>query len=292
MSHSSTMLRAMSSDGSARIFVMNATNIVNDAISYHKTTPTASAVLGRTLIAASMMGTMLKERGNSLTLRFRGDGPAGAVLAVSDYYGNVKGYIENPNVDIPKKSNGKLDVSGAVGKGFMAVSKDLGMREPYISQSPIVSGEIAEDITSYYAISEQTPTLCALGVLINTDYTCKGAGGVLIQMLPFADEKVAQKIEENAKFLASLSGLFAEGKSNEEILALAMQDIPCDLFDEIEVDYACDCSRERTARALVSIGEDEVNDILREQGQVEIACHFCDKKYVFTPEDCKKLFKK
>ncbi len=290
MSQSSTMLRAMSSDGSARIFVMNATNLVNDAIKYHKTTPTASAVLGRTLIAASMMGTMLKEKGNSLTLRFRGDGPAGAVLAVSDYYGNVKGYIENPNVDIPKKSNGKLDVSGAVGHGFMAVSKDLGMREPYISQSPIVSGEIAEDITSYYATSEQTPTLCALGVLIDTDYTCKGAGGVLIQLLPFADEAVVDQIEKNAAFLASLSGLFAQGKTNEEILALAMQGVPCDLFDEIEVDYLCDCSRERTARALLAIGRDEVNSIIKEQGCVEVGCHFCDKKYSFTPEECEVLF--
>ena len=164
------------------------------------------------------------------------------------------------------------------------------MREPYVSQSPIVSGEIAEDVTSYYATSEQTPTLCALGVLIGTDYTCLGAGGVLIQLLPFADEGTVDLIERNAQFLASLSGLFAQGKSNEEILATAFQDIPYDLFDEIEVDYICDCSAERTGRALVTLGREEVADILAERGTVEICCHFCDKKYVFTQKECDALF--
>ncbi len=286
----STILRAMSQDGSARIFVINSTDIVNRAIGYHHTSPTASAVLGRTLTAASLMGAQLKEKDNLLTLAFRGDGPAGTVLATSDYFGNVKGYITNPDVDVPKKSNGKLNVSAAVGGGYMSVTKDLGMRKPYISQSPIVSGEIAEDITHYYATSEQTPTLCALGGLVDVDYTCKAAGGVLVQLLPFADEGTVDQIERNAQFLSSVSSLFAAGKTNEEILALAFQDIPYDLFDEIEVDYICDCSRERTARALISVGQAEVDDILAEQGQVEVACHFCDKKYVFTKEDCAALF--
>lgn len=286
----SKILRAMSQDGSARIFVINSTEIVNEAIRYHHTTPTASAALGRTLTAASLMGVQLKEKNNLLTLAFRGDGPAGTILATADYYGNVKGYIQNPLVDVPKKSNGKLNVSAAVGHGSMTVTKDLGMREPYTSQAPIVSGEIAEDITSYYAASEQTPTLCALGVLVDVDYSCKGAGGVLIQLLPFADENTVNLIERNAQFLASVSNLFAQGKSNEEILALAFQDIPFDLFDEISVDYLCDCSRERTGRALVAIGRKEVEDILKEQGQVEVCCHFCDKKYVFSPEDCEALF--
>ncbi len=286
----STILRAMSKDGSARIFVINSTAIVNRAIAYHKTTPTASAALGRVLTAASLMGVQLKEKDNSLTLAFRGDGPAGTILATSDYYGNVKGYIRNPNVDVPKKSNGKLNVSAAVGGGFMSVSKDLGMRKPYTSQSPIVSGEIAEDITDYYATSEQTPTLCALGVLVDVDYTCKAAGGVLVQLLPFAAEETIDLIERNAQFLSSVSNLFAAGKCNEEILAIAFQDVPFDLFDEITVDYQCDCSRARTSRALLSIGREEVNDILAEQGQVEVNCHFCDKKYIFTKENCDALF--
>lgn len=286
----STILRGMSQDGSARIFVINSTEIVNRAIEYHHTTPTASAALGRTLTAASLMGAQLKEKGDSMTLAFRGDGPAGTILATSDYYGNVKGYIANPDVDVPKKPNGKLNVSAAVGGGFMSVSKDLGLRKPYTSQSPIVSGEIAEDITHYYATSEQTPTLCALGVLVDVDYTCKAAGGVLIQLLPFADEATVDLIERNAQFLSSVSNLFAQGKCNEEILAIAFREIPFDLFDEISVDYLCDCSRERTARALVSVGKQEVDDILAEQGQVEICCHFCDKNYVFTKDDCEALF--
>ncbi|MCQ2433339.1 MAG: Hsp33 family molecular chaperone HslO [Clostridia bacterium] len=286
----SKILRAMSQDGSARIFVINSTGIVNAAIGYHHTTPTASAALGRVLTAASLMGTMLKEKEHSLTLRFQGDGPAGTILAAADYYGNVKGYIQNPGVDVPKKSNGKLDVRAAVGQGYMCVSRDLGLKEPYISQAPIVSGEIAEDITSYYATSEQTPTLCALGVLVDVDYTCKGAGGVLIQLLPFADEKTVDLIERNAQFLSSVSSLFAEGKTNKEVMDIAFQDIPYDLFDELDVDYVCDCSRERTTKALLAVGKAEVDDILAEQGQVEVCCHFCDKKYVFTPEDCEKLF--
>lgn len=290
MQNQSKILRAMSRDGSARAFVINSTEIVNAAIRYHHTTPTASAALGRTLTAASLMGTMLKEKEHSLTLRFHGDGPAGTVLAVADYFGNVKGYIENPNVSLPKKANGKLDVGGAVGGGYLSVCRDIGLKEPYISQSPIVTGEIAEDITNYYAISEQTPTLCALGVLVDVDYTCKGACGVLIQLLPFADNETVDKIERNAEFLASVSKLAAEGKSNQDILDIAFQDIPYDLFDEIDVDYFCDCSRERTARALLSLGKDEVNGILAEQGKVEVCCHFCDKKYVFLPEDCGKLF--
>ncbi len=286
----SKILRAMSRDGSARIFVINSTDIVDQAVQYHHTTPTATAALGRVLTAASLMGTLLKEKEHSLTLRFHGDGPAGTILAAADYFGNVKGYIENPDVDIPKKSNGKLDVRGAVGAGFMSVSRDLGLKEPYISQAPIVSGEIAEDVTSYFATSEQTPTLCALGVLVDVDYSCKGAGGVLIQLLPFADEGTIDQIEKNAPLLASVSKLFAEGKSNEEILSIAFRDIPYDLFDELEVDYVCDCSRERTERALLAVGRDEVDNILTEQGQVEICCHFCDKKYVFTRDDCDALF--
>ena len=290
MKNQSKILRAMSQDGSARAFVINSTDIVNEAIRFHHTTPTASAALGRTLTAASFMGTMLKEKEHSLTLRFQGDGPAGTIIAVADYYGNVKGYIQNPGVDLPKKSNGKLDVGRAVGRGFLSVCRDLGLKEPYISQSPIVTGEIAEDVTNYYAISEQTPTLCALGVLVDVDYTCKAAGGVLIQLLPYADESTVDLIERNAQFLNSVSSLIAEGKTNQDILNIAFQDIPYDLFDEIDVDYLCDCSRERTARALLAIGEKEVNDVLAEQGKVEVCCHFCDKKYVFTAEDCHKLF--
>lgn len=296
MQKSSTILRAMTRDGSARAFVINSREIVNTAISYHHTTPTASALLGRTLTAASMMGTLLKDKGNTLTLNIKGDGPAGNVIAVSDYAGNVKGYIAEPNVDIPKKSNGKLDVSGAIGHGTLSVVKDIGLKEPYSGMINLVSGEIAEDITQYFAVSEQTPSLCALGVLIDRDYSCKAAGGVLISLLPFAAEETIAQLEKNANKLSNISRLFDEGLSCQEVMNIALEGIEYDIFDEIDAWYACDCSRERCARALVSIGKDEVDGIYEEcraEGkpeEIQIECHFCDKKYVFTKADTDKMF--
>lgn len=298
MKQRSTVLRAMTRDGSARAFVINSTDIVNTAIGYHHTTPTASALLGRTLTAASMMGTLLKDKGNTLTLNIRGDGPAKNVIAVSDYAGNVKGYIAEPFVDIPKKSNGKLDVSGAIGNGTLSVVKDIGLKEPYSGMINLVSGEIAEDITQYFAVSEQTPSLCALGVLVDRDFTCKAAGGVLISLLPFAAEETIAQLEKNAANLANVSRLFDEGLTCEQIMNIALEGIEYDIFDELDVDYVCDCSRDRCARALVSLGKKEVDGLFAEcaaEGkpeEVQFECHFCDKKYVFTKADAEKLFEK
>lgn len=293
----STVLRAMTRDGSARAYVINSTQIVNDAIKYHKTAPTASALLGRALTATSVMGTMLPENGDTLTLAIRGTGLAGTTLCCADYFGNVKGYVSNPMADLPPKSNGKLDVSGIVGGGILSVMKDVGDDVPFNGNIELVSGEIAEDIAQYYAISEQTPTLCALGVLINPDFSCAGAGGVFVQLLPFPDEDIITKLEENAKKLSGLSKKFADGLSNEDILKIALDGIEYDLFDEIEVEYKCDCSRERTGRALMSLGEKEVKEIFDEakaKGEAEITtleCHFCDKKYTFTRDEALNLFK-
>lgn len=279
----------MTRDGSARVLVINSTNTVNHCVKYHHTTPTATATLGRVVTAASLMGTTLKNKGDSLTLTFKGDGEAGMVMAVSDYMGNVKGYIENPDVDLPLKSNGKLNVGSAVGAGTVNIVRTDGDNEPYIGISEIKTGEIAEDISYYFAQSEQIPTLLALGVLVGTDLSCIGAGGVFVQLLPFADEKTVAKLEENAARLSSVSKLIADGCDCEKLMSIALDEIEYDIFDELEMGYVCDCSEERTQRAVVSLGRQELTNIFSEQENIEVCCRFCDKKYVFDKSVMKYL---
>ena len=291
METKNTILRGMTQDGSARIHVIRSTEMVNQAIEYHKPSPTATAALGRALTVTSMMGCMLGEETDSITVSFEGDGPAGRILAVSDWVGNVRGYIQHPSADLPLKPNGKLDVGGLVGDGIVNVIKDLGGEIPENGSVALTSGEIAEDITTYYAVSEQVPTLCALGVLVDTDHTCRAAGGILVQLLPFADDATVDLIERNAADLAHLSAMIDRGMDNRAILDVALRDIPYDIFDELTVDYKCNCSKEKMDAVMRSLGRRQVEDLLAEQvaegkpEELEIVCRFCNTRYVYKKEE-------
>ena len=286
-----TITRAMTKCGNARVIIINSKEMVNDAIKYHNLSPTAAAALGRTLTATSMMGVMLKNKTDSITVTFNGDGVCGKVLAVSDYYGNTKGYVQNPQADLPLNSKGKLDVAGAIGAGTLYIVRDEGTGEPYVGTTPIVSGEVAEDITEYFARSEQIPTVCALGVLIGKDYSCLSAGGYMIQLLPGAEDSFIDKIEQRITEIPPVSTLFSTGKTNAEYLKDILGDIEFDIFDEADVSYHCDCSRKRVEKALVSLGEKELSEMVNDGKIIDVSCQFCDKVYTFTPEDLKNLLK-
>ena len=249
------IVRYITEDGSAFVIAADTTDVVAKAEQIHKTSAVNTAALGRLMTAASMMGNMLKGKDDSITLRINGGGPAGSIIAVSDSGGNVRGYVQNPVVEIPLNSAGKLDVKGTVGTdGFLYVLKDMGMNEPYVGQTEIVSGEIAEDITNYYASSEQTPSVCALGVLVNPDLTVAAAGGFLIQLLPGCPDEIIDKIEYSVSDIEPVTTMLSKGMTADDIAKRALKNIKIDKIDENEIEYRCNCSRERVAAALVSTG--------------------------------------
>lgn len=287
-----TILRGVSTDGKIRIFAADTTELVGRAQQIHKTFPVATAALGRLLTAASMMGVMLKGENDTLTLRIKGDGPLGGVIAVGNSKGEVKGYALNPNVVLPDRLPGKLNVGGAIGKGSLAVICDLGLKEPYSAQIELVSGEIAEDITAYYAISEQVPSAVALGVLVDTDGSVIKAGGFILQLLPEATDDDAKKLEETIASIPPITTMLSNNMSCEDIIFKVTNGFDMLVYNNaVEPKYKCDCSRERVERALVSMGEKEMKSLIEEQGSANLTCQFCDNEYDFTKEELEKLLK-
>ena len=284
------LVRAMTKDGFVNAVAVTTTGIVERARQIHKTLPTATAALGRLLTAASMMGNMQKVDDGSITLQLKGGGPLGRLLAVSDAEGNVRGWVENPQISMLEKAPGKLDVGAAVGSdGTLTVIRDLRMKEPYIGTIDLVSGEIAEDITAYFAQSEQIPTACALGVLVGTDQSVTAAGGYLIQLLPGAEESVIDRIEAGIQRVGPVSGALAGGLDGEGLLRAVLADFELEILETHPVEYKCYCSRERVTRALISMGRQELSALIEEQGQAELTCQFCDKVYRFSREELEEL---
>lgn len=286
------LIRCISTDGTLTVMAADTTDIVNEAVKIHKTSAVTSAALGRLLTAASLMGSALKGKDDSITVKINGGGPAGTVLAVSDSSGNPRGYVQNSVVEIPLNEKGKLDVKGAVGTdGFLTVIKDLGLKEPYVGQIPIVSGEIAEDITQYYATSEQVPSVVALGVLVNPDLTIKAAGGFIIQLLPTAMDDTIEKVEKSIQNIESVTQMIEKGMTPEEICHHVLSEFEIEELDSANPVYKCSCSKQRVEAALISTGREALEEMAQDE-KTEVGCQFCNKKYVFTPKDIRELLKR
>lgn len=283
------IIRATAANDSIRAFAATTRETVQKARELHNTTPVASAALGRLLTAGAMMGIMLKGEKDLVTIQIKGDGPLEGEIVTADSKGRVKGYVFNPNVDIPPKSPTKLDVGGAVGKGFLTVIKDLGLKEPYVGKTELVSGEIAEDLTYYYAKSEQVASAISLGVLVDTDTNIKQAGGFIIQVMPGITEEILSRLESRINVVPYITELLSMGDTPESILNLILGDMDLQIIDKVPTEYYCGCSRERVEKALLAIGKDDLKKILKEDKKAELSCHFCNKVYNFDENDLKRL---
>ena len=285
------IVRTISADASVVCSAIDGIDIVSEIERMHKTSAVCTAALGRLAMGTSLIGFGLKGKDDTVSVRINGGGPIGNMVAVSDSFGNVKAYCDEPIVEIPLKANGQLDVSGAVGTyGTICIVKDLGLKEPYVGQTELVSGEIAEDITNYFAVSEQIPTVCALGVLVNPDLTVKKAGGFLLQLLPFAPDSCIDIIEKNISTMASVTTMMEMGYTAEDIAMKALEGLEPNVLDDFEVKYECGCSREKTEKILYSLNEKDIKD-LAEDEDTEVKCNFCDKVYHFTREELLNLIK-
>lgn len=283
------MIRATAAQGQIRAFAATTKDTVEAARQAHNTSPVATAALGRLLTAGAMMGADLKGEKDLLTLKIEGDGPIGGLLVTADGQGHVKGYVNNPQVMLPPNSQGKLDVGGALGIGVLSVIKDIGLKEPYVGQTILVSGEIAEDITYYYATSEQTPSSVALGVLMNRDNTVCQAGGFIIQLMPGAPDEIIDRLEEKLKEISSITAMLNQGLTPEQILEQVLGSFGLEVNDRQPVEFFCNCTRERVEKALISVGKKDIQEMIDEGKTIEVNCHFCGRNYDFTVEDLKRI---
>lgn len=283
------IVRATAANNQIRAFAATTRNLVEHARSVHNTSPVATAALGRLLTAGAMMGSMMKGTDDLLTLQIKSDGPIGGITVTADSQANVKGYVYHPEVMLPPSPIGKLDVGGALRPGILSVIKDMGLKEPYVGQTELVSGEIAEDITYYYALSEQVPSSVALGVLMNKENTVRQAGGFIIQLMPFAEEEVIQKLEEKIASLPSITSLLEAESTPENVLTAILGDMELSILDTMETNFYCNCSKERVEKAIVSIGKKEIQEMIDENETIEVSCHFCNTKYNFTVDDLKEI---
>lgn len=286
------IVRAMAAGNQIRAFAAVTTDMVETARKAHNTSPVATAALGRLLTGGAMMGVMMKGEKDILTLQIKAGGPLEGITVTADSQGNVKGYVGNPNVCIPANSKGKLDVAGAVGVGFMNVIKDMGMKEPYVGQVALQTSEIAEDLTYYFATSEQVPSAVGLGVLMNKDNTVRQAGGFIVQLMPFAEEAVIARLEENVQKITSVTTLLEEGHTPESLLEKVLDGFDVEISDTMDTRFHCNCSKSRVEKALISIGRKELNEMIQEGKEIELNCHFCNTNYTFSVEELKEILRK
>ncbi len=283
------MVRATAADAQIRAFAATTKNLVEEMRSLHNTSPVVSAALGRLLTGGAMMGAMMKGENDLLTLQIKGDGPIGGMTVTADAHGNVKGYANEAQVILPANAAGKLDVGSAVGKGILRVVKDMGLKEPYVGQTILQTGEIAEDLTYYFAVSEQTPSSVGLGVFMEKNNTVKQAGGFILQLMPYAEESVIARLEDNLRQFPSVTAALEEGKNPDQMLEALLDGLPMEIVDTMDVQYRCDCSKQRVERAMISLGKKELEEMIAEGKEVEAGCQFCNQKYKFTVEELERL---